>query len=271
MLGLSFDLIGLAIVLIGTLIQYRLDYFMRNSPAELQQRWARILAVLTCVFIVVTGFDFWQTHVEDRERLHRVERAAAERELAAQEREQQAQKERQAISFYIQDIVTLARERNPALTEQEALRTVSTELRNLREKTSQLEHDLDGLRRYNYIAKYNVLGISGKYGKEFKESSPISRALEGAYDEKEGDNGSSYSPRCDAEGINMYANVVRDFPDFPFSHWALTICLGKQGNPQWRTHAKRAKEIFEHTTQIANHHPHHDVVFQQIERLLAQQ
>ena len=99
MLGLSFDLIGLAIVLIGTLIQYRLDYFMRNSPAELQKRWARILAVLTCVVIVVTGFGFWQTHVEDRERLDRVEWAAVEREIAAQERDQQAQKERQTISF----------------------------------------------------------------------------------------------------------------------------------------------------------------------------
>ena len=264
MLGLSFGLIGLVIVLSGTLVQLRLDYFLRNHSPALQQRWARILAVLTCVGVVTTGIGFWQTHVEDRVELARVERAT-------QEREQQAQKERQTISIKIQDLVTLARDRDPSLTELEALHTVSTELRNLRGKASQLEHDLDGLRRYSYIAKYNVLGISGKYGKEFKEISPISRALEGAYDEKEGDNGSSYSPRCDAEGINMYANVVRDFPDFPFSHWALTICLGKQGNPQWRTYAKRAKEIFEHTTQIANHHPHHDVVFQQIERLLAQQ
>ena len=79
---------------------------------------------------------------------------------------------------------------------------------------------------------------------ERKESNnPIANALEGAYDEKEGDNGPNYTPRCDAQGINMFANVVRDFPDFPFSHWALALCFAKESNPQWRTHAERAKHL----------------------------
>ena len=167
--------------------------------------------------------------------------------------------------------MTLARDRDPSLTEQEALRTVSTELRNLRENASQLEHELHGLRRYSYIAKYNVLGLTGIYGIGLKESTPIANALEGAYDEIEGDNGPKYSPRCDAQGINIFANVVRDFPDFPFSHWALAACFREESNLQWRTHAERAKEIFEHTTKIAGHHSHHDEALPQIEQLLAEQ
>ena len=264
MLGLIFGLIGLVIVLIGTLIQLYLNYFLRDRPAALQQRWAWRLAVVTCLVAVATGIGFWQTHVEDRGEVDRVERAA-------QERGQQAQKERQAISIKIQDLVTLARDRDPSLTELEALHTVSTELRNLRENAFQLEDELHGLRRYMHFAEFNAFGLTGKAGKGLKETGRIARALEGAYDENEDDNGPNYSPRCDAEGINMFANVVRDFPDFPFSHWALTMCLGKQGNPQWRTHAERAKEILEHTTQIAKHHPHHDEALQQIERLLAEQ
>ena len=264
MLGLSFGLIGLAIVLSGTLIQLRLDYFLRNRPAELQQRWARIVGVLTCVGAVATGVGFWQTHVEDREEMGRVERAT-------QEREQQAQKERQAISFDIQDLVTLARDRDPSLTEQEALRTVSTELRNLREKASQLEYELHGYRRYSYMAKHNAFGLALGAGKGLKENNPIANALKGAYKITEGDNGKRFGPRCDAQAINKFAKVVRDFPDFPFSHWALATCFQEEGNSQWRTHAERAKEILEHTTKIAGHRPVHDEALQQMERRLGEQ
>ena len=42
--------------------------------------------------------------------------------------------------------MTLARERNPSLTEKEALRTILAELRTLRERASQYEHELQGVR-----------------------------------------------------------------------------------------------------------------------------
>ena len=129
MLGLIFGLIGLVIVVIGALIQLNLDYSLGKRLAARRQRKARILAVLICIGAVTTGISIWQTHVEDRENLDRVGRAA-------EERERQAKKERQAISTDIQDLVRLAREGDPSLTEQEALRAVLTELRNLREKAS---------------------------------------------------------------------------------------------------------------------------------------
>ena len=221
MLGLIFGLIGLVIVVIGALIQLNLDYSLGKRLAARRQRKARILALLICVGAVTTGIGIWQTHVEDRENLDRVERAA-------EERERQAKKERQAISNDIQDLVRLAREGDPSLTEQEALRAVLTELRNLREKASQLEHDQHGLRRYIHFADFNAFGLTGIAGKGLKETSRIASALEGAYDENEDDNGSNYSPRCDVDGINMFANVVRDFPDFPFSHWALICAWGSR-------------------------------------------
>ena len=253
-----FELIGLFIVVICASIQLKLDYSMGEELVARRNRNVRTLVVLIWVGAAITGIGIWQTHVEDREN-----------ERAAEEREHQATKERQAISTDIQNLVRMAREDDPSLTEREALRAVQTELRNLREKASQLEHGQLGLRRYIHFANFNVLGLTGIAGEGLKENSGIASALEGAYDLIEDDNGSKYYPRCDAEGINMFANVVRDFPDFPFSHWALAICLGKQSNPQWRTHLERAKEILEHTTQIAGHHQHHDEVLQQIERFLA--
>ena len=145
--------------------------------------------------------------------------------------------------------------------------------RELRERASQLEYKLEGFRQYGNIAKYNAFGLTGLAapGSGLKENSPIADALEGAYIEIEGKGGLRSYPRCDAQGINMFANVVRDFPDFPFGYWALAVCFSEESNPQWRTHAERAKEIFEHTTKIAGHKPQHDEALQEIERLLAEQ
>ena len=255
---------GLVVVVIGALIQLNLDYSLEERLVARRKRRTRVLVVLICVGAVTTGIGIWQTQVEDREELDRVERAA-------QGREDQAKKERQAISIDIQDLVKLAREGDPSLTEQEALRTVLSELRILREKSSKFEYELQGLRRYSDMAKHNAFGLAMGAGEGLKENNPIGNALDGAYEMKEGDNGKRFAPRCDAQGINMFANVVRDFPDFPFSHWSLATCFQMAGNPQWRAHAERAKEIFEHTTKIAGHDPNHDEAFQQIKRRLGEQ
>ena len=260
----SVGLIGLAVVLGAAVVQLCLEHFWRERSARLRRRWAYILGVLVIAGAIANELDTWQRQAEEREEREQIE-------LAASARERQARLERQEISVNIQDLVTLARERDPSLTEQEALHTVTTEVRTLRERTSQLEHELQGLRRYSKVAKYSALGLTGIAGEGLKENSPIAHALEGAYIKIEGETGPEYQPRCDAQGLARFAKVAREFPDFPFSHWALAKCLRQAGNPQWRVHAERAMTIFEHTTRIGERSPHHDQARKQMEQLLAEQ
>lgn len=258
------ELIGLLVVLSAAVVQLCLEHFWREQPVQLRRRLAYLLAVLVIAGAVANKIGAWQTQVEEHEERERTERIA-------KEREQLAQRERQEISANIQDLVTLARERDPGLTELEAVRMITKEVRTLRGRTSQLEHELQGLRRYGRVAKYNALGLTGIAGEGLKENSPIARALKGAYINTEGEAGAQYRPRCDAQGIDRFANVARKFPDFPFSHWALAKCLKQAGNPQWRTHAVRAMTIFEQTTRIGERSSHHDQARKQMEQLLAEQ
>ena len=261
---LRFQMIALAVILTAGLVQLFLEYFLPKEPASSRRRWTYILILLVLAGAIANGIDTWQTHVNQSEARERLE-------STVNEREQQARKERQEISEKIQNLVTLARERNPNLTEQEALRTISAEVRTLRERQSQLEHELQGLRRYSRVAKYSALGLTGIAGAGLKENSPIARALEGAYIKVDKETGPDYFPRCDAKGLALFASVAREFPDFPFSHWALAKCLKQIGDPQWRSHAERAMAIFQHTTRISGHSPHHDQARTQMEHLLSEQ
>ena len=262
--NLSIETLGLMVALMAALIQICLAYFWRERPENLRRVWACILAVLVIAGVITNYIGTRQLQSEERDERIRIEHAA-------DEREQQAQEERREISLKIQELVFLARERDPSLTEQEALRKITTEVRTLRARTSELEDELQGLRRYIKVAKYNVLGVTGTAGVGLKESSKISRALEGAFDEIETQTGSEYHPRCDDQGRAQFENVARNYPDFPFSYWALAKCLKQMGNPQWRVYAEHAISIFEHTTLISEHHPNHDQARGQMEALLAEQ
>lgn len=263
MWGWSIELIALVVVLSAALVQLFLQYFYREAPTASRRRWTYILVALVIAGAIANGIGSWRTHVDQKEARERIEQTT-------NEREQQARKERQQISENIRELVTLARERDPSLSEQEAIRVITAEVRSLRERTSQLADELHGLRRYSKMAKYSALGLTGIAGEGLKEDSPIARALQDAYIKVGSENGPNYYPRCDAQGLARFEAVTRKFPDFPFSHWALAKCLKQMGNPQWRNYAERAMAIFKHTTRISDRSPHHDQARKQIEQLLAE-
>ena len=70
------------------------------------------------------------------------------------------------------------------------------------------------------------------------------------------------------KGLARFEIVTREFPDFPFSYWALAKCLKHTGDPQWLAYGERAMSIFQHTTQISERSPHHDQARKQMEELL---
>ena len=50
----------------------------------------------------------------------------------------------------------------------------------------------------------------------------------------------------------------RDFSEVSVFVLALTECLRKAGDDNWRSYARRAIQIFEKTTTIAGHNGNHD-------------
>ena len=216
-----------------------------------RRRWARALIALIVAGAIADGAVTWHTHSQEEE----------ERERSAR------------IEQDVQILVKLARERDPNLTEQEALREIRTEIKSLREKSSALERELEGVKRYGSVAKLNGFGLSGKVQADsgLSETSAISRALEKAYIRREEGGRVTFLPRCDSTGIGAFRKAAEINPDFPFSYWALATCGAETGDEGWRSYAKRAVTILEHTTQIAGHHGHHDGALEQLRKRLAEQ
>ena len=250
-----------AVILIAALVQWGLDHWWNDRTIRVRRRWAFTLMGIIALGAVVNGVTTVHTHEQVRS-----ERARTEE--VTRQREQRARQERHEIAQRIGNLVHLARERDPNLTEQEALRQIGAEVHTLRKKTSDLEQELRGFRRYNNVASLGVLGLPDKLkaGSGITMTSRLSLALEGAYEETED---GKVRPSCNKKAIAAFEEAATINPDFPFTYWARATCALKARKPEWQGYAERATEIFEQTTQISGHNPGHDQALQDIHRLVA--
>ena len=246
---LALKLAANGFILLIAAIGWGLENKWQDRRTRARRRWARCLIVLIFAGSIVGATVTLHSHSKEQEQQERITR----------------------IDQSVVELVKLARERDPNLTEQEALSNINTEVRTLRRRTSKLERELDGVKRYGNVAELNAFGLSGRIraGSGLKETSSISQALEGAYIRKEDGRQVRYLPDCNDAGIAAFRKTAEINPDFPFSHWALALCAAKAGDKEWRKYAERAVTILEHTTQIAGHHGHHDNVLEQLRKLLA--
>ena len=245
MLELALKLTTEGLILLIAAIGWGLENKWHDRRTKTRRRWARTLIGAVMVAAAVAIAMTWSTHEQeqrDRERLAGIEHG-------------------------VETLVKLARERDPTLTEQEALREISAEIQALRRRTSELEHELKGVKRYSGVAQLNIFGLKGEAGAGLKETSALSRILEEAYVRKENGGQVKFLARCDDEGTAAFHKAVETNPDFPFSYWGLAFCAESFGDVEWRSYAARGMSIFEHTTQIAGHHPHHDEALQQLRNL----
>ncbi|MCY3812109.1 MAG: hypothetical protein OXH15_09970 [Gammaproteobacteria bacterium] len=241
MTDLALQLGGHLFVLLVAAIAWGLDNKWRDRRTRNRRKWTHILLAAIVLATVINGATTWRGH-----------------------NQQQAHQQRLArIDQGVNQLVRLGRERNPGLTEREALEGVVAEVHTLRERTTALESDLRGVERYAAVAELNVLGLKGLGGAGIKETSPLSRLLQDAYTVVS--NGqTTYHARCDQTGIAALERSAEFNPDFPFAHWALASCARQNNNPNWQTHAQRAVEILKHTTRIAGHRPEHQEALQQL-------
>ena len=201
----------------------------------------------------------------------RLEAAAAEGQQARQRLEAsaaEAQLARQRIEAASQDVVDLMRERYPHLTEQEALDRVDEELRGLRARSEELESQLDGLRMYGDVATLGPDGVPSMVGDGLAWDSPLSQALEGPIEVSLLGRDGQREVRCGQPALDKLTAAIEIEPSFPLAIWMLARCMHGNGDGAWVGHAERALEILAHTTEIAGHHPAHEVAQQDLLKLL---
>ena len=118
----------------------------------------------------------------------------------------EAQQARQRIEDMTAEAVALMRERDPSLTAEEALDLVAEELRELRERSADLEDQISGIQMYSEVAELNVLGehqmAEGHNGIGW--NSPLFQAMEGTWDERDGE----YQPRCSRDSLTRLSGVT---------------------------------------------------------------
>ena len=137
----------------------------------------------------------------------------------------------------------------------------------LQERVADLEAQLEAIKMYNDVVKLNVLGVNPEFsGGGLSWSSPLSRALEGTWENRDG----GLHPICEQTALDKLSAVTDNYPTFPFAHYALAECSLRAGNASWREHAEKAKEILKHTTQIAGRNQNHTEVYRRLQRWLTE-
>jgi hypothetical protein len=128
---------------------------------------------------------------------------------------------------------------------------------------------LEALTRYGEVAHMNEYGETMPivHGGLLVQRGPVIDALQGAWTASPDKN--DLWPVCDENGVKKFSTVATNWPDAPWGHFGLTLCSLCVGDPTWRDHAERAREIFRATIQIAGHHPDHDAALATVEKLLA--
>ena len=140
MSDLTLKLAANGFILLIALITWRLEYRWQDRRSRERQLGAYALLAAICIGSIAGASVTWRSHSEEQERHERIAR----------------------IDQGVVELVKLARERDPNLTEQEALTKIGKEIRSLRGRASKLERELDGVKRYGSVAKLNGKGLSGR-------------------------------------------------------------------------------------------------------------
>ena len=167
------------------------------------------------------------------------------------------------------EAVAILRERNPGLTEEEALDLLAEELRELYERTASLGDQLTGVRLYSDVSKRDVLGYPDPYKAKsvISYSDDLTRALEDTWVER----GDQYNPCCDQPTLDKFLAVTVSHPFFPFTYYALSVCAFEAGMDTWRQYADHALGILERTTQFEPPHRQHVQAYERLRARLEQQ
>jgi len=199
------------------------------------------------------GVNYFRTQVEKA-------RAAAEKD-----KQQQSDNRAATLQAKVNDIVV---GKDELLRQNSELSALVRSLRGqVGERDLRIEHlnnEIAATKRYSYVANLTFNGMAYVKG-DVTMPTEISVAIEGTWFEPSENH---FRPVCETAALQKNRNAIRQFPDFPFSYYALAYCLQKQGVPDWRSFAEKATAIFEQTTTIGGHQKSHDECLAYLRQLL---
>jgi hypothetical protein len=132
-------------------------------------------------------------------------------------------------------------------------------------RIQQLKDDVAATKRYTYVAGLTFNGMVYTKG-DVTMPTEISQAVQGTWYEPSPDR---FRPVCDTATLQSNRIAIRQFPDFPFTYYAIAYCMEKQGVQEWRTYAEKAVALFEQTTTIGGHQRSHDDSLAYLRQLLS--
>jgi len=130
----------------------------------------------------------------------------------------------------------------------------------------QSERSIDALKSktdYSEVARLNMQGKPFPDG-DIAFNSPLSRMMDGTY--KLDGNTLTFYRTAQAEA--QLRKVIANYPEFPFAHYGLALCLRDRGDRDWRAEIEHAKQIFQITTSIPGHQPDHDDALKRINQII---
>jgi hypothetical protein len=136
------------------------------------------------------------------------------------------------------------------------------ESRETRERDQQIE----ALKDYSQIARYDVFGTTGLAAPPLKETTDISPLLEGVVTAKDG----KAVADCEDASLAKFKTVIERFPRYPFGYYWMAVCLRVKNDPGWKDYASQALTILQKTTILNGHHSHHDEAKHEIETWFAE-
>lgn len=121
---------------------------------------------------------------------------------------------------------------------------------------SATENNLENTKRFSAIANYGFYGGPIFYGPGLSGGDDLYTRLKDTYYVEDG----KFYYHCGEPSETTYRQLIQDYPDFPFTYYALADCLKRRGDPGWVEYAKQAIKILDVTTSIGEHKKEHDEV-----------
>lgn len=255
--------VGILLIYATALAEFLLDHLLETS------RWRTLIIGGLLLGMTVATFFTIEAAKKDATEADALKTEVAEiRKIAEQESKKADEREKRLHPF-----IELAKKSAPGADTDAALKQLLTEFSAVKKdveqekkKVESVKKDLEtekmkveAIRDYSLVAKLNMHGLTGAAGKGLRErATAISRLMEPALIlENE-----VSTCRCDDNSLTVFKEVIRQYPKFPFSYFCIADCLKIRNNPEWKQYAIKAKDIFEITTSLSEHHQSHDQALQ---------
>ena len=152
------------------------------------------------------------------------------------------------------------------LGERQATRLIAAqqEAASARSLANELQDEVLIVKRFSYVATLTFNGMLYTKG-DVTMPTAISQLVEGTWREVGPER---FRPVCEAAALDKSRAAIQQFPDFPFTYYALAYCLAQQGDPAWRNYAEQAVAILVKTTSISGHQKSHDEALEYLRKVL---